>query len=103
MQKSPENLRIAWRYGQQAPPQIKTEPSAKSFQSNYFVMNKLMPSDEVYSSSNIKTFECDEKILSESSLYSNLSKKITEHIDLINLNVNKTKEYNNLLRIGKKF
>ena len=60
-----------------------------------------MSKDEVYSTSNIKTFELDEKNFTEQSIYSKLSQDLTKHIDLINLNVNKTKEYNNLLRIGK--
>ena len=70
-------------------------------------MNKLMTNDEVYSASNIKTFELNEneKFPNDQNpqpFYLNLAKDLTTHIDSLNLNVNKTKEYNNLLRIGKK-
>ncbi|CAF0709642.1 unnamed protein product [Brachionus calyciflorus] len=103
--KSPDQLRIAWRYGQQ-PTQNKPESNAKTFQSNYFVMNKLMPKENVYLSSNVKTFELNTNLSDQFStqektkpFYSKLAKDLNVHIDSINLNVNKTKEYNNLLRI----
>ena len=100
-------LRIAWRYGQQQQqqPAPSNVTSAKSLQPNYFVMNKLMSKEEIYSSSNVSTFDLDVSQLSNSTnaneLYSKLAAKISEHIDSLNLNITKTKQYTNVLRIGK--
>lgn len=100
-------MRIAWRYAQQQQPQhTKTEPIAKTFQSNYFLMNKLMAKEDVYASSNVDTFKLDDTDTDSheneafNSLYAKLAKDLTLQIDSLNLNINKTKQYTNILRIG---
>lgn len=100
---SNDQLRIAWRYGQQPQTQQqKIDPNAKSFQANYFVTNKLMNKEDVFASTNVKTFELSESDIdgTNGSYYSKLAQDISSHIDSINLNINKTKEYKNILRIG---
>lgn len=64
-----------------------------------------MTPEEVYSS-NIKTFVANEQDLAESSkhtqinsLYDELADDIELHIDSLNLNITKTKQYTNILRI----
>jgi hypothetical protein len=111
-----DQLRIAWRYGQQAqssPQSLDTTTntsSAKSLQPNYFVMNKLMTKEEVQASSNVKTFSLSDldtnnnaNNKSVNELYVDLAKKISKQIDTLNLNITKTKQYTNILRIGKFF
>jgi hypothetical protein len=70
-----------------------------------------MTKEEVYagSSGGVATFslgDCEPDDVSKSSknvnmLYCQLAKKITEYIDSLNLNITKTKQYTNVLRIGE--
>lgn len=55
-----------------------------------------MSKDEVLANSVVKFFSPDE---AASQLYSQLAKQISAHNDAQNFNVNKTKEYKNILRI----
>ncbi len=74
-------------------------------------MNKLMNKEEVQANSNVKTFsltDLDENEISNNAknvngMYVKLAKKIAEHIDALNLNITKTKQYTNILRIGENF
>ncbi len=108
-----DQLRIAWRYGQQqaSPPNNKplNDLAAKSYQPNYFVMNKLMNKEDVFNNSNVKFFDLNDACMnqqesssttSSKNMYLNLAKSISEHIESLNLNINKTKQYTNILRIG---
>ncbi len=63
-----------------------------------------MTFEEVTSSSDIKVFEINEKDLDEpikcNLLYEKLYRDIEGHIDSLNMNINKTKSFSNILRIG---
>ena len=104
-----EELRIAWRYGQQQQQTSTDETikSSKSMQANYFVMNKFLTEEEIKTASNVKSFTLSETDCSSSCddttmnpLYKHLATDITTHIDDLNMNINKTKKYTNILRIG---
>ena len=58
-----------------------------------------MTSDEV-NVSNIKMFDPNETNLDELCLYDQLINSIEQHIDSLNMNITKTKQYTNILRIG---
>jgi hypothetical protein len=108
---SNEKLRIAWRYGQnQSVPAPNNDSQKQLLQPNYFFMNKYMSFDEVTKSSNVKTFEPSQTDLNECFqagnpfiLYSKLAQDIQSHIDSLNMNINKTKSYSNIMRIGTYF
>jgi hypothetical protein len=107
-----ENLRIAWRYGSQIPganqtdtPSTITNPSshsAKTFQANYFVTNNFMSyEDDIKPHCDTASFKFDNiGTKSASSFYADLQNDLSAHIDKLNMNVNKTKQYKNILRIG---
>ncbi len=104
---SNDQLRIAWRYGQQPQQQTNesnSSESSKLLQPNYFFMNKYMTYEEVTSSSDIKNFEINDKESDEpincNLLYEMLYRDIESHIDSLNMNINKTKSFSNILRIG---
>lgn len=80
----------------------------KSLQANYFTINKLMSEEEVKQTRNVESFKLsDEEKLSMynysglNPLYVKLANEITAHLDSINMNINKTKKYTNVCRIGK--
>ena len=70
-------------------------------------MNLFMTNEEV-SVSNIKMFNVNEKELTESCqnsqstnvLYDELADDLEFHIDSLNMNITKTKQYTNIMRIG---
>lgn len=102
-----DELRIAWRYGQQKSPEILQQNESKQLlQPNYYLTNKLMNSEEIFNSSNVSSFETTsltnekDNQNDEHSLYSQLASQIEAQIEKLNLNVNKTKQYTNVLRIG---
>jgi hypothetical protein len=102
-----DELRIAWRYGQQKSPEaVQPNESKQLLQPNYYLTNKLMNSEDIFNSSNVSTFEPvlakdKDSQNDEHSLYSQLVSQIEAQIEKLNLNVNKTKQYTNILRIGK--
>ena len=76
-------------------------------QANYFLMNKFLTEEEIKAASNVKSFtlgdsdrshSCDDTTMNP--LYKLLATDITTHIDDLNMNINKTKTYTNILRIG---
>lgn len=101
-----DELRIAWRYqspGSSAPP---TEKLNKTLQANYFVMNKLMSETEVedlniaaFRPNDIDNFNVSDNHSGLNTMYIQLAHQIKSHIDSINMNINKTKKYNNICRI----
>ena len=105
-----EELRIAWRYGQQSSTIGQQSPKpneqTKLLQPNYFVMNKFMNEEEV---SNLKGFDSNSINIDSisqnnndsNSIYIKLGNEISAEIDSLNMNVNKTKKYTNILRISK--
>ena len=104
-QDKSDELRIAWRYGQQQTPKSSLQEQSKILQPNYFVINKMM--GEEVNNSIIKGFElCDTELIKDSSdsnlIYSKLANDLSTQIDALNLNVTKTKKYSNILRIRKK-
>ena len=73
-------------------------------------MNKFMAYDDVMQSSNVKTFELNENDLNEclksdhsNTIYLKLASQIESYIESLNMNINKTKSYTNIMRIGKDF
>ncbi len=50
--------------------------------------------------SDIKTFNTNENGSKDLSLYNQLFISIEQHIDTLNMNITKTKQYTNILRIG---
>jgi len=106
-----EDLRIAWRYGQQqATSEPETKLASKAFQANYFVMNKFMAEEEIDSTCELTGFRLSAEDRSAAAaydfnglnpLYVKLANEITEHIDKLGLNINKTRKYTNICRIGR--
>lgn len=88
-----DDLRIAWRYSQSAKPQQEDFHSTKTYQANYFVMNKFMNQEDL---NDLISFETKTE---SDDLYSQLSDCIQRHIDDLNFNITKTKKYTNILRI----
>ena len=63
-------------------------------------MNTFMTNEEI-NVSNIKTFNTNENEDSrDRCLYNQLFISIEQHIDTLNMNITKTKQYTNILRIG---
>ena len=62
-------------------------------------MNTFMTNEEV-NVSNIKTFNTNENGSRDLCLYNQLFISIEQHIDSLNMNITKTKQYTNILRIG---
>ena len=108
-----EKLRIAWRYGQQTsgaatkPAGGEQATGGKILQPNYFVMNQLMTAEEVNQATSISSFEVHAEASGEennalgNALYSKLARDVAAQIDNLNLNITKTKQYTNIMRIGK--
>ncbi len=105
-----DDLRIAWRYGQQPSNDTETKLASKSFQANYFVTNKFVADQEIQALSEFKGFTLTDEDKCNASLYDfnelnplyvKLANEITQNIERLNLNVNKTKKYTNICRIGK--
>ena len=79
----------------------------KLMQPNYFLMNSFMTSEEV-NVSNIKMFNLNANDISNSylnsdrtnTLYDELADDLEFHIDSVNMNITKTKQYTNIMRIG---
>ena len=68
-------------------------------QPNYFLMNTFMTNEEV-NFSNIKSFRPNDAKLNNVCLYDQLINSLEEHIDTLNMNITKTKQYTNIMRIG---
>ena len=101
---SNNELRIAWRYGQQQSNEPIASTNNKILQPNYFFMNKFMNmNDEVLTASNVKMFNMNTAELKKTNYYAELISDIESHVDSLNMNINKTKSYTNILRIGLKF
>lgn len=65
--------------------------------SNYFRNDMFTPIDDIFSNCKVKEFE--QKIDNSKCSYLSLANDLKEHIDLLNLNVKKTKKLSNVLRI----
>lgn len=71
-------------------------------------MNKFMSENEIKESANLKSFSLSEQEKNEfynfkglNPIYVKLANEIATHIDTLSLNINKTKKYTNICRIGK--
>ena len=71
-------------------------------------MNKLMDEQEIKDASDIKGFTVTESERSDfyniqglNPIYVKLANEIKSHIDASNMNINKTKKYTNICRVGK--
>lgn len=70
----------------------------KTLQPNYFRTDKLMNKDDIYEQCSVKSFE-NEKKLEPGPIYVKLVQHLSSHIDILDLNVLKTKSYKNIVRI----
>ncbi len=102
-----DELRISWRYAQYNPNQNSEDKLNKSLQANYFTINKLMSEEEVSQTTNVASFKLSAEQRGEmynfsglNPLYVKLANDITTHLDSINVNINKTKKYTNICRVG---
>ena len=71
-------------------------------------MNKFMSEAEIKELSNVKGFSLSDQEKANfydfkglNPIYVKLANEITAHIDSLSLNINKTKKYTNICRIGK--
>lgn len=70
-------------------------------------MNQLMTVEEVNQATSISTFELPDDVAGKENdtfgnvLYSKLARDVAAKIDSLNLDITKTKQYTNIMRIGK--